>query len=648
MPAFFSCLWILGGFVPWVPPSWAPPCNNEWALVLHDAFVQRLQFGSDVVFTFGPFGFLYYGVVPATAWWTYLSWTAIAVAFWQLAWGIGKSVGFAPWVRGLWIVAISLPVCSVDVVDAEVFLFVGLVVVRWFLSGGEQRWSDFFLIGVLALLSSVKISWALVIGPVLLLFACIGLLRQRRLGAWLPLYLLFLAGLWLLAGQHFPGFPQYLLRAIEVAGAFAEAMQKSATWERITRNLFLALAIQLLAGAWFCARKRERSWLLCFGFFASLSYLLFVVFKAGYVRQDHHEVVAVCSLVSFGLAGAIFLPLNSDRQTLVAATTGLLPGIALCMVVFSLNLPNQNFQPRFASLISLEGCRGLGRMLIGKPLWKERYPQDMERIRGRFCFPSMDLPVDIYPWGAANLAKASGLPYKPRPVYEGYAAYTKNLAKINADFLNEERAPKYVFFDLRFLDGRLPAMDDGYSWPELWTRYEVVQEHGAYLGLKQRVAPGSFRKVPLGEMVVERGIPFSLPEADSSGFIWAEIDLPLSLQGRLKRFLYKPGVVLIRLNVAAGFKAFRLIPGVAEAGFLLSPALVTKEQFAAVMRGTTSPILDDARVKSVVLGGEGSVEDDYEWSRARIRFFRLELAIPAASATARDAVPVSSVVAVDI
>ena len=56
-PALFT-FYTISVFVPWVPRSWRPPCNNSWALVLHDAFVKRAAFGTDVVFTFGPYGFL--------------------------------------------------------------------------------------------------------------------------------------------------------------------------------------------------------------------------------------------------------------------------------------------------------------------------------------------------------------------------------------------------------------------------------------------------------------------------------------------------------------------------------------------------------------------------------------------------------------
>jgi hypothetical protein len=79
------CAYALSVFVPWIPRSWSPPCNNSWALVLHEAFVERAVFGSDVVFTFGPFGFLYFGATPDTYLFTLLGcFSSIADSVWSL------------------------------------------------------------------------------------------------------------------------------------------------------------------------------------------------------------------------------------------------------------------------------------------------------------------------------------------------------------------------------------------------------------------------------------------------------------------------------------------------------------------------------------------------------------------------------------
>ena len=55
----------------------------------------------------------------------------------------------------------------------------------------------------------------------------------------------------------------------------------------------------------------------------------------------------------------------------------------------------------------------------------------------------------------SGLAVVHGLDYRPRPVFQSYAAYTPTLAKYNADFLKSDRAPQFV----HALTGKLVARD---------------------------------------------------------------------------------------------------------------------------------------------------------------------------------------------
>ena len=44
--------------------------GTSWCLTLHWAHLKGIDFGNDLVFTFGPWGFIYQGYVPETFGWT--------------------------------------------------------------------------------------------------------------------------------------------------------------------------------------------------------------------------------------------------------------------------------------------------------------------------------------------------------------------------------------------------------------------------------------------------------------------------------------------------------------------------------------------------------------------------------------------------
>ena len=51
----FVVVSIICVFVPLMPLFPAPDLDTSWAMVLNEAVAQRLVFGRDVVFTFGPY-----------------------------------------------------------------------------------------------------------------------------------------------------------------------------------------------------------------------------------------------------------------------------------------------------------------------------------------------------------------------------------------------------------------------------------------------------------------------------------------------------------------------------------------------------------------------------------------------------------------
>ena len=56
---------------------------------------------------------------------------------------------------------------------------------------------------------------------------------------------------------------------------------------------------------------------------------------------------------------------------------------------------------------------------------------------------------------------------------QSYAAFTPELADLNAAYLRSSHAPDNVFFECAPIDDHYPSLDDGLSWPVLLTRYDI-------------------------------------------------------------------------------------------------------------------------------------------------------------------------------
>src|SRR2546430_14582893 len=81
LAAITSLVFAFARFLPSGRPGAYGIIEDSWIQMLHTAFAERLQFGRDIVFTFGPWGFLYGGYHPAADLVLVVVWGVFAAVF---------------------------------------------------------------------------------------------------------------------------------------------------------------------------------------------------------------------------------------------------------------------------------------------------------------------------------------------------------------------------------------------------------------------------------------------------------------------------------------------------------------------------------------------------------------------------------------
>src|SRR4030095_15021986 len=86
--AIVAIIYALAILVPWnarilpVSARVLQMTDPSWQMALHEAFVHRLQHGRQIVFTYGPWGFILTRMYhPGTYRWMLLAWAIIALTF---------------------------------------------------------------------------------------------------------------------------------------------------------------------------------------------------------------------------------------------------------------------------------------------------------------------------------------------------------------------------------------------------------------------------------------------------------------------------------------------------------------------------------------------------------------------------------------
>ena len=160
----------------------------------------------------------------------------------------------------------------------------------------------------------------------------------------------------------------------------------------------------------------------------------------------------------------------------------------------------------------------------------------MAEVRAAHPLPPISGSTDIYPNSQA-IAVAYNLDYRPRPIFQSYAAYTPKLAGVNLAYLQSDKAPQNILFDVQTIDMRLPPLDDGDFMAQLLTRYDVAGLYDSMALLEVGADRKSHTLTPLTSITGKLGETISVP-ATADGPIWAEIDVKLSLCGKLEELFY--------------------------------------------------------------------------------------------------------------
>jgi hypothetical protein len=627
LAAATTLVYVFLSFLPRLSPRHDSLIDDSWVQVLHLAFIQHLQFGRDIVFTLGPWGFLYWGCHPATFLTSVIVWAVLALVFWWAAWNVSRHIFSNELIAWFWLLAF------ISVTDITIYPNIDVRLMAWalllllmhfFVDDRPFTVIQALLVVSLALLGLVKFSTLVLAVVIVLAVAADNVLRQRRFPWTLPVFGAGLLFFWMLAGQDLSAFGPFVGNSWRVANGFTEAMALTRAEE--LRDVFgFLVAAGLLLGLAGCAAWRRHRF---FGIIplAGLGFAAFAAFKYGYVRHDGHEVTATLQLLLMALVCLALLWPVARKKGLWAVVANLLPTTAIYFFAAATfdRYADVGIPSVIARTSSFRKLPALAQLLHPNAQQREAYEQYLADFRNRFPLPHIQGSVDTYPWNQAEIL-AYGFAYQPRPVIQSYTAYTPELAKLNAAHLRSDRAPANILFENWPVDDHYPSLDDGLSWPELLTRYEVQDAECRFVLLKRSASPREFHLTLLRDRLVKFGDEVAV-DSETNALLWAEIDVQPTLLGAVVSTLYKPPILSLAVSLRDGRQLRqRLVPGMARSGFLLSPLIEDCAGFALLTSVDGTQELAGSKVTSLSIAGAGESSPTAGYRDAvRIRFYRLE------------------------
>ena len=566
--------------------------DDSWRSVLAYCAHQHMQFGRDVIFTYGPLGYLHSYIHSGWHFTAKIIWefffsaltaaAAVAVGV-RLPGRITRAVFFLTF----W--TTSAAVCPVG--PDPIYLFCIVALTSWMIRA-EGRRDQALLAGALTLgvLSLTKFTFATLSTAAIGTVCFIEIVRgnPKRAACAASCYLAGFLASWLACGQAISNLPAYVRASLEIVSGYkAMALVSVEGILRIGVTVcgFFGVALALAAvGAGF----QHPDALLQVVFFA---FTFFLAWKEGFVRADGHCLIFFSFALSLPFVVMAFLPLPQRRRGAVAGALA----AAFLAAWLGLDAVNKHCgytRPResaYWKAPAKEGLKNLKTLFqlrklqqhLDAKLTAQRAVEDLPAIRalvGR-------APVDMlgYSQGALLL---NGLNYRPRPVIQSYSAYDPWLLKKNSSYYEGRDAPEFVVYRMESIDDRFPTLDDSAALAALLRRYSpVITEKSYLLWRKNEKATAPIGTAPSAPARFR--FEQEIPVPDSGGAAqWVTIRLRLSLLGRIREFLFQMPEVRIRvLTDQAVWKDYRLIPGIAEAGFLLNPFIATTADAADLHAG---------------------------------------------------------------
>ncbi len=584
--------------------------EESWNETLIHAAAQHWQFGKDLVFTYGPLGYL------TSPYHLGLEGAAVRIA-WETVGKLILAAGLVYAIRRKSVLT-QLAFVSGSIWSSWIFggtfylVVIGILIVEVMLSRDEKLWVQLCFVVGLAFLAQIKFTNLVLagfgIGVAVGYFGWIG--RPRTAGSLAAAFLVALLLWWTVAGQDVMNFGPYLSASWKMASGYSASMGVDETMGVFLTGLTISIGWLIFVCQLACRKTERRNALAVAAF---LAFNAFIWWKYGFTRADGHTNSLYLATILF----SIVLPASLSKGTKLQWfwVFGL-----LSLLAFRNNEPAL-FPVSFK--YSLTRLKGNLADLAHCTSFPQRWENQLGAAEMANLLPATNgivgsNRIDLVSYDQ-GLLLLNRLNFTPRPVFQGYSVYLPALGRLNLDFYRSRSAPDFILWRQETIDSRFPTIDDAQLYPEIPRSYSVAGHEAGFILLKKTAPVPS---TPLDKVLIVKGrLKFhdSLRVPPSHGRpIWLQTGFRLSKLGIARAAFYKPPQLFMTVADTNGaLSTWRILPDVAADGFVLSPLLLTTADFEAFIVGGVPKA-------AATLSFSPAAGQDYLWEKTlRIGFYAL-------------------------
>jgi hypothetical protein len=585
--------WTIGFLT--IPNLLGVPSNSpesSWIIGLNMAKALGLQFGKDIVFPFGPLGFMYQPYFCEFNTWLISSASCLfahCLLIFSIILMIKKSsIRTIDCVLMGVTLMLALPQTQIEYkLLFSVLILLYLSIVNPF-NPKTRLILYVFVSFIMAVASLIKFT-AMLTTVGILIFMFVFCLYKKQIGylcCMLFAYIVSILILLVAAGQKIINFPSYLLNSYEVANGYSSAMTVSGPGKQVFVGFcIVALFIFLLLNS----ILKNKPGILYFTLISAG--FVFVSFKHGLVRQDSSHIY-----ILFANALLVFCSIYiTNKKQLTLITQSLILMLLFVLGAFIFEFSPRQIIPDIPGKLKMLGSAAS--LATDDTAGKAQKLEDVKR-QIRIARPLKDATlqyigsksVDVMPY-EISLPYAYNLNWSPRPVFQCYGVWTTKLDMLNSRYFESKNSPDILLYTIGTVDGRYQLFDAPATFRTILRNYKPVFIDGLYIVLRKadthNLSPS--KTISIVDAQLEKPIP--VPK--TNGYLFAKIYMDYNLLGKIAKLFYKPPNVSITLIANGMDYEYRFIFSTAQNGIFLSQKpIYSLEDIFDVWNGNLNNNLD--------------------------------------------------------
>lgn len=545
--------------------------DPSWVLALNYANAIDLEWGKDIVFTYGPLGYLN----------TRLGWQQNKYVFllFDIFFFVNYFLIFFSLLKeskNYWftLIQIFLFCLLIPTFVWSTSSMVGLIFVLFWISKlyENPKWFYFMMIISLLLLqfyikaNTSIVSFILFVAAIVLIylkhkFSFIKLISFIAL----PIVIVFCSLVFF--NLNLKG---YLSGSLEMITGYNKIMYLEGEYGNyfLIAMIVWGVLLFLFARNYFSEKNKIHTLIYPFLFFATI----FVISKQAFVRADKFHMYEFFNYVP--LLIIVFSPyLHKYFNFSKIATT---IAIVICFY-FSNDIKSIDLESRWNKSNYIKGFSSFGEQSasILENTTNKLPDSILKKIENK--------TIDAIPWNLIILFE-NNLNYHPRPIIQSYSVYTKKLQDLNFEHYNSKNSPEFVLFDLESIDKRYPMFDEPKTFLSLIYNYKAI-ETVFYHSKKQILFQKKNDFKPLSFELVEEYAITNGKVVPEKGYYY-EAEIYPNFKGKIVSFLsHEPRINLQILPSKNNMASFKTSSDLLKGGFFYHPYIRTIDDFWNFVHG---------------------------------------------------------------